>query len=66
MSDTTKYGAVPPPDAALQIGDRADKACVIAASLVLRQHGHGVDFIVVQKAIDAYLTRAAEYGWKFK
>lgn len=62
---TPALGAMPPPDATIQIGDRADKLCVAEATDVfVRRTGYPVMFADMQAAIDAYLAVAAKHGWK--
>lgn len=67
---TTKQpplGALPPPGHDFQVGDRADKRCVVAATDVLVQRtGHTILFADMQAAIDAYLAEAKKHGWNLK
>jgi hypothetical protein len=57
-------GALPPEDAIYQLGDRADKRCVIAALESLAGASE-INYLTVQAAIDAYLREAEKHGWKF-
>lgn len=68
MTETTRpLGAMPPPGARHQPGDRADKLCVIAATDVMVQRvGGTVLFADMQAAIDAYLEEAKKHGWTLK
>ena len=60
------YGALPPEDSGWQVGDRADKPCVIAASQALAVEGVHLSFKTVQRVIDAYLAEAEKRGWKLQ
>jgi hypothetical protein len=62
---TPPMGAMPPPDATFQIGDRADKLCVIAAQKYLSwKLGFSIPHEDMQGAIDTYLEQAKKHGWK--
>lgn len=53
---TPSLGALPPEGSGWQIGDRADKPCVMAAFSVLRKFNVSIPFDCAQNAIDAYLA----------
>ncbi len=59
-----KYGVVLPEGQA--IGDRADRACVMAALELVRREGIEMDFNVMEAAIDMFLAEAAKRGWKLR
>lgn len=63
---TRSYGALPPEDSGWQIGDRADKPCVMAAQKVLRDAGLDASYEATQKAVDTYLAEAEKRGWKLR
>lgn len=64
---TPTMGALPPDDAAIQIGDRADKLCVAAARKAISwKLGISVSHEDMQTAIDAYLAQAHKQGWKLQ
>lgn len=55
MADAIRPTGAMPTTAGLQIGDRADKACVEGAAMVVHERGYPIDFATMQAAIDAYL-----------
>jgi len=64
---TPAMGALPPVEASIKPGDRADKRCVDAACVCFAIHsGRQVAFADMQRAIDAYLEKAKEYGWNLR
>lgn len=64
---TPPMGALPPDEASIKPGDRADKRCVDAACVCFAIHsGRQVVFADMQRAIDAYLKAAKEHGWTLK